>query len=124
MIKRIIGDFSYVWIDVAYYDQEDSVIKSEEIGKQAAIFRTVDRVIIWLSPISTKTLERYLHGKRVVKAQSRFLLMIELLVTGRTGSVAAPALWNGSSQILGSRHYGRYRRHTCTKMYSHYHAQP
>ena len=48
----------FVWVDIACIDQEDPVVKMEEIGKQVAIFERASKVFAWLAPWTIRDLER------------------------------------------------------------------
>lgn len=42
----------WAWIDIACIDQEDEVVKAEEVGRQASIFRGASQAFVWLSHAS------------------------------------------------------------------------
>lgn len=46
----------WAWVDVACIDQENHLIKMDEVGRQASIFRNASRAYVWLSRISTDDL--------------------------------------------------------------------
>lgn len=49
-----------IWVDIACIDQADLVVKTDEIGKQAAIFRRASKVFAWLAPWNSEGLEESL----------------------------------------------------------------
>ena len=51
---------NFIWLDIACIDQDDPVVKMDEIGKQAAIFRRATKVFVWLAPWKSEDLERSL----------------------------------------------------------------
>ncbi|KAF2741216.1 hypothetical protein EJ04DRAFT_557952 [Polyplosphaeria fusca] len=57
VIEQMGKDSQYVWIDVACIDQEDEVVKMEEVNNQVAIFANAQRVYVWFSRLSTATLQ-------------------------------------------------------------------
>lgn len=46
----------WAWIDIACIDQEDEVVKAEEVGRQASIFRGASQAFVWLSHSSANRL--------------------------------------------------------------------
>ena len=56
VLKSIASDSGFVWVDVACIDQEDLVVKMDEIGRQADIFRRAKKVYAWLTSHSTDQL--------------------------------------------------------------------
>ncbi|KAH0536393.1 hypothetical protein FGG08_006743 [Glutinoglossum americanum] len=60
VIERVGEDVEYVWIDIACIDQEDDVVKMDEVGKQVGIFRGAHRVYVWLNRLAPSELQRCL----------------------------------------------------------------
>ncbi|KAG8534086.1 uncharacterized protein KY384_000929 [Bacidia gigantensis] len=50
-------DVDWAWIDVACIDQENTLIKMDEIGRQASVFQNAHRVFLWLSHTSLDLLK-------------------------------------------------------------------
>ena len=63
----------FVWVDIACIDQQDPVVKTDEIGKQAAIFRRASKVFAWLAPWDSEDLERSLLALEAFCTSSREL---------------------------------------------------
>ncbi|KIK54404.1 hypothetical protein GYMLUDRAFT_48765 [Collybiopsis luxurians FD-317 M1] len=58
IVNRMGEDgIEWAWIDVACIDQENTTVKMDEIGKQASIFLTANKVFVWLSHLSTNRLK-------------------------------------------------------------------
>ncbi|MCJ1390727.1 hypothetical protein MMC18_003588 [Xylographa bjoerkii] len=51
----------FIWLDVACIDQENYFIKMDEIGKQAAIFRSAKQVYVWLTSLNTSVMQSALE---------------------------------------------------------------
>ena len=63
------GLCEFIWLDIACIDQENYIIKIDEINKQADIFRRARKVYAWLAPWTTSemlqafhTVERFTEG--------------------------------------------------------------
>jgi hypothetical protein len=51
----------WAWVDVACIDQENEILNAQEVGRQASIFRKAFGVYVWLSSISTDTLQKVVN---------------------------------------------------------------
>lgn len=55
MLKRLsarrLGKIQYIWLDLLCIPQEQSPIMQEEVAKQAAVFSSASRAVIWLNDI-------------------------------------------------------------------------
>lgn len=67
VIKQLGKDFDYVWVDIACIDQENNEVKMDEVGRQVGIFANARRVYIWLSRLTTDTLQSSLDSVRAFR---------------------------------------------------------
>lgn len=71
VIRRISEDTEFIWIDIACIDQENEMLKLDEIGRQAAIFDKAERTFIWLNHCQANELQMWVneanHSYRVCK---------------------------------------------------------
>ncbi|PYH88392.1 hypothetical protein BO71DRAFT_414136 [Aspergillus ellipticus CBS 707.79] len=51
------GGVDWLWVDIACIDQADEALNAQEVGRQASIFRKARNVYVWLSRLSTGTLQ-------------------------------------------------------------------
>ena len=61
-LYQAAGGEGLVWVDVACIDQENTVIKMDEIGHQADIFRRASQVYVWLTKHSVNQLATFFVG--------------------------------------------------------------
>ena len=59
ILKRIGDGVDWVWVDVACIDQENPLIRDDEIGRQAGIFGNADEAFIWLHHSPTLRLQHF-----------------------------------------------------------------
>ena len=62
VIDRIGEHYDYAWIDIACIDQENRIVKMEEVGRQAAIFRRAGQAFAWLNLHNHATTQEILDG--------------------------------------------------------------
>jgi hypothetical protein len=55
------GLCEFIWLDVACIDQENDVVKMDEINKQAEIYRRARRVFAWMVPWTTREMLEAFH---------------------------------------------------------------
>ncbi|KAI0858805.1 hypothetical protein F4860DRAFT_484839 [Xylaria cubensis] len=58
VLAKASSNEGWIWVDIACIDQEDPIIKAEEIGRQAAIFLTARSVFVWLHQSPIEYLQR------------------------------------------------------------------
>ncbi|KAJ5115227.1 heterokaryon incompatibility protein-domain-containing protein [Penicillium alfredii] len=56
------GGIDWAWVDIACIDQEDEAFNAQEVGRQASIFKKARNVYVWLSRLSTDTLQKVVSG--------------------------------------------------------------
>ncbi|KIW65018.1 hypothetical protein PV04_07308 [Phialophora macrospora] len=56
VIRQVGCDVDFVWVDIACIHQEDEILKAEDVGDQAGIFKNAHKAFIWLNRLARSTL--------------------------------------------------------------------
>ncbi|KAL1639156.1 hypothetical protein SLS58_008243 [Diplodia intermedia] len=56
-LMGVVERLEAAWVDVACIDQENHAVKMDEIGRQVGIFANAEGVYLWLSHLTTATLQ-------------------------------------------------------------------
>lgn len=51
-----LGETEWAWVDIACIDQENDLVKMDEVGRQASIFKNASKAFVWLSHTSASFL--------------------------------------------------------------------